>query len=75
MKKLIDTFLESFRKTPLLILLQGKESHFYAASRAPVGWRQDCLGDLVFWAAEQNGWTHMYDYYPQSIINFGMENA
>ncbi|NOY37293.1 MAG: DUF4832 domain-containing protein [Chlorobi bacterium] len=75
MKKLMDAYLEAFKKTPLIILLQGKESNLYAASGANVGWRQDCLGDLDFWAAEQNGWTHMYDYYPQSIINNQMEDA
>lgn len=24
---------------------------------------------------DQDGWTHMYDYYPQGIINFGMKDA
>ena len=44
-------------------------------SQADVGYRADCLGDLGFWATEQNGWTHMYDYYPQGIINFGVKDA
>ncbi len=42
---------------------------------ATVGWRQDCLGDLGFWADEQNGWTHMYDYYPQTIANYNMQRC
>jgi hypothetical protein len=75
MKKLMDAYLESFKKTPLIILLQDKESSLYTTSMAYVGWRVDCLGDLGFWAKEQNGWTHMYRYYPQSIINFGLKNA
>jgi hypothetical protein len=46
----------------------------YANSQIPVGWRVDCIGDLGFWADEQNGWTHMYDFYPQEIINCGLED-
>jgi len=34
----------------------------------------DCIGDLGFWAKEQNGWTHMYDSYPESIIRFGVKD-
>jgi len=75
MKNLVDPYLESFRETPLIALLTGKESIEYITSRADVGWRQDCLGDLGFWAEEQNGWTHMYDYYPQTIANFNMKDA
>ncbi len=77
MQKLVDAYLESFTKTQLIALLHGKKQIEYIKKNAkvPVGWRQDCLGDLGFWAAEQNGWTHMYDYYPQTIIEYGMENA
>ncbi len=77
MQKLVDAYLESFNKTQLIALLHGKKQIEYIKSKAvtPVGWRQDCLGDLGFWAAEQNGWTHMYDYYPQTIIEYGMEEA
>jgi hypothetical protein len=75
MKNLIDPYLESFRKTPLIVLLHGKEVNEYIISNATVGWRQDCLGDLGFWAEEQNGWTHMYDYYPQTIANYNMQDA
>ena len=44
-------------------------------TQANVGWRVDCIGDLGFWAEEQEGWTHMFRYYPQGIINFGMKDA
>jgi hypothetical protein len=46
----------------------------YANSQIPVGWRIDCIGDLGFWADEQNGWTHMYDFYPQEIINCNVQD-
>lgn len=75
MKALMDAYLESFTQTPLVGLLHGKKSIAYATSKGNVGWRQDCLGDLGFWAKDQNGWTHMYDYYPQTIIEYNMEEA
>jgi len=77
MQDLTDAYTESFHKTPLLTLIHGKKhvSYLRSHSDAPVGWRQDCLGDLGFWAKEQNGWTHMFDYYPQTIIEYGMEEA
>ena len=37
-----------------------------------VGWRVDCLGDLGGFSPT---WCHMCDYYPQAIINFGMNDA
>ena len=75
MQNLIDPYIESFGKTPLIVLLHGEEANEYITSKMNVGWRQDCLGDLGFWADEQNGWTHMYDYYPQTISNYNMQDA
>ena len=77
MRNLIDPYIESFKKTPLIALLHGKKQIDYLKLNAsqPIGWRQDCLGDLGFWAAEQNGWTHMYDYYPETIIEYNMQDA
>jgi hypothetical protein len=46
----------------------------YADSQIPVGWRVDCIGDLGFWATEQNGWSHMYDFYPREIINCNVQD-
>ena len=74
-KALLDPYIESFTKTPLVVLLSGTKVNEYITSRANVGWRQDCLGDIGFWADEQNGWTHMYDYYPQTIIEYDMQDA
>jgi hypothetical protein len=77
MHNLIDPYVESFRKTPLISLLHGQKQIEYlkgSAANFP-GWRQDCLGDLGFWAAEQHGWTHMTDYYPQTIIQYHMQEA
>lgn len=57
------------------MLLTDEITNKYGLTQANVGWRVDCIGDLGFWAEEQNGWTHMYRYYPWSIVNFGMANA
>jgi len=71
---LINAYTDSFRKTPLIALLMDKETNMYANSQIPVGWRVDCIGDLGFWANEQNGWTHMYDFYPREIINCNIQD-
>jgi hypothetical protein len=71
---LVDAYTDSFRKTPIIALLMDRETNMYADSRIPVGWRVDCLGDLGFWASEQNGWSHMYDFYPREIINCNVQD-
>jgi len=62
-KKLIDIYLESFRKTPLLMLIGDVKGMEYATSHG-TGWRADCLGDLGLWGPR---WCHMFDIYPQRI--------
>jgi len=69
---LVDAYLESFEKTPLVMLLTDLKTNSYGLSRKPVGWRVDCLGDM---GGFQPNWNHMFDYYPQGIINFGMQDA
>ena len=75
MEALVDSYTESFTKTPIIALLMDKQTNTYANSRISVGWRVDCIGDLGFWAKDQNGWTHMYDFYPQEIINAGVRDS
>lgn len=70
---LVNSYTDSFKKTPLIALLMDKLTNMYANSQIPVGWRIDCIGDLGFWAEDQNGWTHMYDFYPQEIITCEVE--
>lgn len=72
---LVDAYTESFVKTPLIALLMDEKTNKYANSRISVGWRVDCIGDLGFWADEQNGWTHMYDFYPREIINCDIQES
>jgi hypothetical protein len=71
---LINAYTDTFRKTPLIALLMDKKTNMYADSQIPVGWRVDCIGDLGFWASEQNGWSHMYDFYPREIINCNIQD-
>ena len=75
MKALVDAYIESFPHTPLIMQLSDRQSNQYGLSKANVGWRVDCLGDLGFWAAEQHGFNHMFDRYPMDIINYGMQDA
>ena len=74
-KALVDAYLEAFKKTQLVMLLTDEKTNRYGRSKREVGWRVDCLGDLGFWADEQDGWTHMWDCYPQRIIETGMQEA
>lgn len=69
---LIDSYLQGFPKTPLVMLLTDKKTNSYALSRRQVGWRVDCLGDM---GGFSKTWCHMLDYYPESILNFGVADA
>jgi len=75
MEALVNSYTDVFRKTPLIALLMDKKTNMYANSQIPVGWRVDCIGDIGFWAADENGFTHMYDFYPLDIINYGVKDA
>lgn len=70
---LVDSYLEAFQKTPLVMLLTDEKTNGYAIAKHDVGWRVDCLGDMGGFS--NPNWSHMQDYYPQGIINFGMQNA
>jgi hypothetical protein len=69
---LVDAYIESFKNTPLVMLLTDEKTNGYALLRADVGWRVDCLGDMGGFSPT---WSHMNDYYPQAIINFGVRDA
>jgi len=70
---LVDAYLEGFHKTPLVMLLTDRKTNTYGLSKRDVGWRVDCLGDMGGFS--NPNWSHMQDYYPQGIINFGMRDA
>jgi len=69
---LVDSYLEAFQKTHLVMLLTDEKTNRYGLSKRDVGWRVDCLGDMGGFSPT---WCHMCDYYPQAIINCGMQDA
>ena len=68
---IIDTYVNAFRKTPLLMLIGDVECLKYAVSRG-TGWRADCLGDM---GGFSKNWYHMRDAYPRLVKEVGIEDA
>ncbi len=58
--KVVDAYLAAFRKTPLVMLLNGKDCAAYAIARG-TGWRVDSMGDLGSFSPT---WNHMRNAYP-----------
>jgi hypothetical protein len=93
-RALLDSYLDSFHKTPLAIQLGDRKGARYAMTKARggpgdslakkkraaslgekrprIGWRADCLGDM---GGFSKTWNHMTDFYPESIIEDGLQNA
>ncbi len=69
---LVNAYLEAFPRTPLVMLLTDAKTNGYGISKRNVGWRVDCLGDMGGFSPT---WSHMLDYYPEGIIQFGMRDA
>lgn len=69
---LVNAYTDHFRKTPLIMLLTDEKTNKYGLSQANVGWRIDCLGDMGGFTKD---WSHMQDYYPEGIINYGVQDA
>lgn len=67
-RKIIDAYIESFRKTPLVMLIGDLDGLRYATSHG-AGWRADCLGDMGGFSKR---WSHMRDFYPQQIERAGI---
>jgi Domain of unknown function (DUF4832) len=62
-KKIVDTYLAAFQKTPLVMLIGGGEMLQYAVDNG-AGWRADCLGDM---GGFSRTWCHMRMAYPQQL--------
>jgi hypothetical protein len=69
---LVDGYIDAFPDTHLIMLVTDPLTNGYGLSRRAVGWRVDCLGDM---GGFNKFWNHMFDYYPQSIIECGMKDA
>lgn len=70
---LVDSYLEAFPKSLLVMLLSDEKTNKYGLAHREVGWRVDCLGDMGGFS--NPNWSHMQDYYPEAIVNFGMADA
>ncbi len=70
---LVNSYLDAFPKTLLVMLLTDEKTNQYGLSRRDVGWRVDCLGDMG--GFDNPNWSHMLDYYPQAIVKDGMAEA
>ena len=70
-KKILDAYVNAFRKTALLMLIGGRECLTYAAERG-TGWRADCLGDMGGFSKK---WCHMRNAYPQLVQSSGVQNV
>lgn len=59
-QQIVDTYLQSFTKTPLVMLIGGGAQLAYACQHG-TGWRADCLGDM---GGFSQTWCHMKKGYP-----------
>lgn len=71
-KKLIDIWLEAFRRTPLLMNFDEEKALAYGTQQG-AGWRLDCWGDMR--GATNDRWCHMLDFYPQQIVRAGIQDV
>jgi len=71
-KKLVDIWLEAFRRTPLLMNFDEEKALAYATQQG-AGWRLDCWGDMRVVSGAR--WCHMLDFYPQQIVRAGIQNV
>ncbi len=70
-KRIINMYLDSFHKTPLIMLIGGGFGLLYAVENG-AGWRADCLGDM---GGFSDTWNHMHDFYPQALANAKAEEV
>lgn len=67
--KIIDFYIDNFKKTPLVMLIGWKEGLEYAVKRG-AGWRADCWGDM-----DTAKWNHMGSRYPKALKIAGVAEA
>lgn len=73
-RQMTDAYIDNFKLTPLQALLHDPKSlRIIRERRENIGFRVDCLGDMGGFHQEE--WSHMLDFYPQNICNFGMDEA
>ena len=67
-EKLVDVYIESFKKTQLISMVGTHGCKYGALTNDRLGWRGDCYGDCRTEGTEgvPDGlrWNHMFDEYP-----------
>ena len=75
--RLMDLYIESFRETPLLAVINGYQ--FKYGMRKGLGWWVGCFGDTHMHTDDDPGkplcWNHMYNYYPMALAEAGGQDA
>ncbi len=79
-EKLVDAYLESFKKTRLLGMLGTHGCKYAKAKGHNIGWRVDSFGDMHVSTVDEGvphgcGWNHMLETYPRSLVQCGMTDA
>ena len=71
-KKLVDIWLDAFKRTPLLMNFDEENALAYGTEHG-AGWRLDCWGDMR--GVTGAHWCHMLDFYPQQIVRAGIQDV
>jgi hypothetical protein len=73
-KKLVDIWLEAFKRTPVLMNFDEEKALAYGTERG-AGWRLDCWGDMRTSSHNPFFPPEMLDIYPQQIVRAGIQNV
>ena len=79
-RKLVDAYIESFKKTQLVGMLGTYGCRYAKSKGVNIGWRVDCYGDMHVSAENEGvphdcGWNHMMESYPRSLVRARMQDA
>jgi hypothetical protein len=72
-KKLIDIWVEAFRRTPLLMNFDEEKALAYGTQQG-AGWRLDCWGDMRLVSDDPYFPAEMLDIYPQQVVRAGIQD-
>ena len=76
--KLAQVYMNAFRKTQLITMLETDGGTYAAARDRRIGWRGDCYGDVRTHGRnvvpEGLNWRHMYDCYPKAVAVCGVSD-
>jgi hypothetical protein len=73
-KKLVDIWLEAFKRTPLLMNFDEEKALAYGTEHG-TGWRLDCWGDMRTSSDDAFFPSEMLDVYPQQIVRAGIQDV